>query len=145
MDRSWMLNPQAIRYAKECVRLVQEELGIRLKLSHPDFVQMLHEYAELTGSRELGDAYAQLIALAGVGNVVRGLAPIEKEETKTTKVVNLMTKKVVGASEPVYERQEYEAGSLSKDEMVSCGGKLYAKYRDGLEFKGLYRGQPSYA
>ena len=145
MDRSWMLNPQAIRYAKECVRLVQEELGIRLKLSHPDFVQMLHEYAELTASRELGDAYAQLISLAGVGNVVRGLSPIEKEEAKKTTVVNLVTKKIVGSSEPVYEQEEYEVETMTQDEMVSCGGKLYSKYRDGLEFKGLYRGHPRYA
>ena len=72
-DLSWMLKPQAIRQAKECIRLVHEELDVRLKLSHPNFIQVLHGYVDQSGSRELGDAYARLIAMAGVGNVMQNL------------------------------------------------------------------------
>ena len=72
-DLSWMLKPQAIRQAKECIRLVNEELGVRLKLSHPEFIQALHRYVDESGSRKLGDEYAKLIAMAGVGNVMQSL------------------------------------------------------------------------
>jgi len=74
-DKSWMLNPKAIRQAKECINLVKELAGVKLKLSQPEFIQLLHEYVESTGSRELGEAYARLIAMAGVGGVIQSLDP----------------------------------------------------------------------
>ena len=74
-DKAWMLNPKAIRQAKECIALVKSISGEKLKLSQPDFIQLLHEHVEKSGSRELGDAYARLISMAGVGSVLNSLAP----------------------------------------------------------------------
>ncbi|WP_188151780.1 hypothetical protein [Teredinibacter waterburyi] len=78
-DRSWMLNPKAIRYAKECIHIVKDELDIKLTLSHPEFMQMLHEYVDLTDSRPLADAYAHLVSMAGAGFVVKNLKPKAKK------------------------------------------------------------------
>ncbi len=74
-DKSWMLNPKAIRRAKECIQIIRDLEGVKLKLSHPDFVQQLHQYVESTRSAKLGEAYANLIAMAGVGHVVQSLRP----------------------------------------------------------------------
>jgi hypothetical protein len=92
-DRSWMLNPTAIRIAKECRNAVKNELGIKLSLSHPEFMQLLHEYAELTESPVIGEAYSRLLALAGVGNVVRNLEPTREQiiaPKKETSFVDLV-------------------------------------------------------
>ena len=72
-DLSWMLKPQAIRKARACIHIVEEEMGVQIKLSHPNFIQKLHQYVEQSGSRRLGIAYAELIAMAGVGNVIQNL------------------------------------------------------------------------
>lgn len=72
-DKSWMLNPKAIRHAKECIAIVKEVSGIKLKLSQPDFLQVIHEQVDATGSRSLSDAYARLIGMAGVGFVIHNL------------------------------------------------------------------------
>ena len=124
-DKSWMLNPKAIRYAKECIQLVKAELGVRLKLSHPEFVRLLHDYVELTGSKELGEAYARLISMAGVGFVVKSLG-----SRTETNVVNIPVKKAAGDD---------------VNSTVEHSGKHYSKYREGLQFQGVYRGQPVYS
>ncbi len=74
-DKSWMLNPKTIRQAKECIYLIKDLEGVKLKLSQPDFMQQLHEYVESTGSAQLGESYAKLISMAGVGYVVQNLKP----------------------------------------------------------------------
>ena len=66
MDKSWMLNPTAINAAKNCILIVQEELGVKLKLSHPQFLEMLREYVVLTDSEALQDSYEILISFAGI-------------------------------------------------------------------------------
>jgi hypothetical protein len=63
-DRSWMLNRSAISSAKRCIQLIQLELGVRLKLSHPDFMLLIAEYCELTGSEGLSAAYQELLDYA---------------------------------------------------------------------------------
>ena len=126
-DKSWMLNPKAIRCAKECIRIIQEERGLRLKLSQPDFLQIIHEILDQTHSRALGDCYARLISMAGVGFVMQNLR--SKEEA-------MPMKKAVGAEEITMQNPHA---------MVEHYGKSYPKYRAGLEFKGVYRGQPMYS
>ncbi len=128
MDKSWMLNPQAIRYAKSCIEIVKNELGIKLKLSHPEFLQMLHEYVDMTESRELGIAYSKLISMAGPGTVLKGLAPSETE--------NIV---------PLPIQKQANGEQFSSNEMVKHNGKFYPKWRDGKELKGVYRGQPTYS
>lgn len=138
MDRSWMLNPKAIRAAKECIQIVKRELGIKLTLSHPEFMGMLHEYVDLTDSSELGQAYSKLLGMAGVGNVVQSLKP-RKSGNVALEVAALPFEekepkphaKVVGAD-------------FHKGDYIEFRGKRYQKYRNGKKFRGVYRGQPHY-
>lgn len=117
-DRSWMLNPAAIGAAKKCINLVEEELGIKLKLSHPEFLSMIGEYAELTESGALSQAFEELAVFAG------NQAPV------LSKVVQM----------PLAER------SQAAGDTVEYKGKEYPRYDEqGREFKGLYRGSARYA
>lgn len=81
-DRSWMLNPKAIRNAKVCMNIVRDELGIKLPLSHPNFLELLKEYAELTGSALLAQYFTKLASLAGVE-----LVPPQMQSSSTPNVV----------------------------------------------------------
>lgn len=125
-DKSWMLNPKAIRHANECIHIIKELEGVRLKLSQPDFLPRLHEYVEQLNSRRLGDAYAELLAMAGVGNVLQTL---EAEPAHA----------VVAAA---------SGGDITtahtSEETVKMGGQTFPRFRNGREFRGLYRGVPRY-
>ena len=127
-DRLWMLNPSAIRIAEQCIQLVTQELDITLRLSHPEFMQLLHGYVELSESRELNEAYGRLLAFAGVGKAVRGL------KAKPSETVLL---KASGADVPI-------VNDVWEEETIRCGGQEFPRSRDGAEFVGVYRGQPRY-
>lgn len=131
-DRNWMLNPSAIRSAKECIQLVKKELGVKLLLSHPEFIQMLHEYVELTESQELNTAYGKLVSFAGAGNVIKSL------KSKEATIVEFKANGTDAAP------SEQETTTSSDDEMVTYGNKQFPRWREGKEFSGLYRGQPNY-
>lgn len=124
-DKSWMLNPKAIRHANECIHTIKELEGVRLKLSQPDFLQRLHQYVEQLNSHKLGEAYANLLAMAGVGNVLQSLE-----------------------AEPAHAVVAQAAGSdvksISSEETVEIGGQRFPRFRNGREFRGLYRGVPRY-
>lgn len=130
-DKNWLLNPTAIHAAKDCIHIIQDELGIKLKLSHPQFLQMIQEYIELTESDQLQQAYRQLATLAGIDQ--READILQKGKT----VVDM----------PVSSRKPAAASATPRpdDETVSYKGKLYKRYEGDREFKGLYRGQPHYA
>lgn len=134
-DKQWMLNSKAIRHAKECIQIVKEELDIKLTLSHPDFILLLHEYVDMLDSKALGDAYAQLIAMAGPGTLLQSLPP------KNQNIIDLPVKRAVGDIAPM---QSDEPPQQDPKEMIMARGKSYPRWRDGMEFKGLYRGQPTY-
>jgi hypothetical protein len=53
-DKSWMLNPKAIRHANECIQQIKTHTGQKLKLSQPDFLQQLHMHVERIKSAKLG-------------------------------------------------------------------------------------------
>lgn len=63
-DKSWMLNAKAIAAARKCISIVEVELGIKLKLSNPDFLELLIEYVELNESSELEKALLVLAQYA---------------------------------------------------------------------------------
>ena len=126
-DKSWMLNPKAIRQAKECIQLVRVMPGVKLKLSDPNFIQQLHSFVETTGSRDLGEAYARLISMAGVGAIIQSLAPRDFQD------------------ESYQQAAGDELSVLDQAATVDHFGKRYPKYRSGLKFKGVYRGQPMYS
>lgn len=125
-DKSWMLNPKAIRRANECIQVIKELEGVRLKLSQPDFLQQLHSYVEKLKSRKLGESYSHLISMAGVGNIMRNL------ESEPAQAV---------IAQPMAVGAEMMGGDI---EMVNLDGQAYPKYRNGREFKGLFRGVPKY-
>lgn len=133
-DRTWILNPAAIKAAKECINLVKKELGVKLLLSHPEFTLMLHEYVELTDSTELKTAYSRLIAFAGPGTIIKTLG----EEHQ-----NVVPLKSTGTDGAIAD--DSDGGNKSPEETVTYGSKQYPRWRDGKEFSGLYRGQPNYS
>ena len=134
-DKSWLLKPSAIKAAKICVQLVQRELDVRLPLSHPEFLEMLNDYAELAESTELSNAVNELNAMAGTEN-----AALETRKTGTgpDKVVPHPR---AAANNPAPESKPAE---VDKDEMVTYNGKEYPRWSGDKEFSGLYRGQPRY-
>lgn len=122
-DKSWMLNPKAIRHANSCIQIIRDCEGIRLKLSQPDFLSQLHAYVDKIDSRELGDTYANLLGMAGVGNVMQQL----KNPAK------MVVAQAVG-----------DNYAQTSEETVSYGEKQFPRYRNGREFKGLVGGVPRY-
>lgn len=126
-DKSWMLNPKTIRHANECIHLIKRLEGVRLKLSQPDFLSQLHYYVDTIRSSELGEAYAKMLSMAGVGNVMKS---IESEPAQAVVAEPI----AVGQNSPL---------NLS-DEVIQFGDKSYPKFRNGRKFQGLYRGIPRY-
>ncbi|MBB3167794.1 hypothetical protein [Simiduia aestuariiviva] len=72
-DKSWMLHPLAIRHARECIVIIKRDFDVALKMSDPDFLELLHDKVALGASRDLSKAYAKLVADAGVGKVMQAL------------------------------------------------------------------------
>lgn len=134
-DRAWMLNAKAIRAAKECIQLVKQELGVRLPLAHPEFLALLREYSEVTESQSLQRAYQNLMDFADGEASEDPTQP--SNSTRAKKVVNIIP--TLTAAQAVDTETEE-----TPDEMVSCGGKQFPRWRDGMEFNGVYRGQPRY-
>jgi hypothetical protein len=121
-DRGWILNPAAIAAAKACIHIVQEELGVKLKLSHPQFIELLHEYCSLTESEELVTAYLKLMSFAGP----------DEEYASLKAGLNL--------------QESPEGGNDGEGDRVTYKGKSYLRYdQNGREFQGLYRGGARYA
>ena len=126
-QKSWLLDPTAIKAAKKCILLVQEELGVKLVLSHPEFLEMLKQYIELTDSEALEAAYHDLISFAGLN-----ASHLEPNAKKKSSIVNSQV-------------ANSQASRVDDEEYVVYRGKAYKRYHNGLEFKGLYRGQARYA
>ncbi|WP_096085726.1 hypothetical protein [Agaribacterium haliotis] len=120
-DKSWMLNPKAIRHANECIHIIKEKQGTRLKLSQSDFLQKLQHYADTLHEKDLSRAYSELVAMAGVGSDIEAMP----------------AKAVVAQA---------SGNSLSRThhEMIEVNGQMYPKYRNGQEFKGVNQGIPNY-
>ena len=130
-DVSWMLGVKAVAAAKACISVVEHELNVRLRLSHPNFLQQLSEFAALTDSVELKRSIVQLAQYAP--RAARATLCGERCD---------MTAPDDGPL-PVAEAFT-DADDDLVDEMIVYKGVEYTRYRDGLEFKGLYRGQPIY-
>ena len=152
-DKAWLLNPTAIRVAKKCILCVQDELGVKLKLSHPDFMQMLHEYVELTDSDALSMAYAELLSFVGVGETVKNLRAKDKNVVSIKKTVNGETfvSDVEDHIEVIHATKNTESIVVETMEQsedtpknIEYRGKSFPAVKDGKRFKGFYRGQPCY-
>ncbi len=125
-----MLNPKAIAQARSCIAIVQAELGIKLKLSHPQFLELIVDYIELTDSRELASEYSALSSFANIPVPQKAVIPSQK---------------VTAIETPLTQAKTIPSTSLSEEEMVEFRGKKYPKFTEDGEFKGLYRGQARYA
>lgn len=143
-DKSWLLNAAAIKSARQCIKAVEEELGVRLPLSHPNFFGLLSEYSELMDSEPLRLAFKELsiyanndassikMAKAGGQKVVSISRP-----SRESNVLDDSVQKAQAQSEPVEKAKP-------SDESITYRGKKYSRWSNGKEFKGLYRGQPHY-
>ena len=132
-DKSWLLNPSAIAAAKKCINAIEQELGVKLKLSHPQFLSMIEEYTELTDSESIAQAKEELLVFANLGQKTT------VKKTIAEKIVKLNNDIV----NPIIEPPPAEK---PQTETVSFKGRDYPRFDDqGNEFQGLYRGQARYA
>ena len=125
LDKSWMLNPQAIRHAKTCIQIIQERKNIKLKLSQTDFFDQLAECSRKIRSAELVAAYHQLMAMAEVNT---------SGEESDSKIVKLF-----GGRKPTINIRPVDS-----IETVKHDGKHYPKWQAGKAFQGMHLGQPLY-
>lgn len=138
-EKSWLLSAAAMKVAKECIKTVELELGVRLSLTHPEFLQMLNDYAEMCDSEQLTrhvqalNKFAKGLAAQQAKGSVVALNSGGGREVETASIVSRTQ-----APAAVQRRAAPEA------ELVHYQGKTYQRFYDGKEFKGLYRGQPKY-
>lgn len=126
-DKQWLLNAAAIKAARSCIRSVDQELGIRLTLSHPDFLILLSQYCELTDSPALQKSYAQLTQYF--------------DRSSASHVTPINSK----VSNPQITQASKSHASDTSGEYIVYKGRKFKRWHDGLEFQGLYRGQPRYS
>ncbi len=117
MTKDWLLKPESIKIAKECIKHVQSELDVKLLLSHPTFLEMLNDYSDLLSNDELTNAVNQLNEIAGI------------KSQSTAKVVN-------------HPNAKTSVRNIDSTETINHRGKNYLRWRGDKEFAGLYRGQP---
>jgi hypothetical protein len=65
MESSWVLKREAVLLAKECIATVQQ-LGVRLKLAHPEFLDLLGDYVDLLEDQTFKHNVTKLYAFAGL-------------------------------------------------------------------------------
>jgi len=129
VDKSWMLNPTSMRHAKTCIDMIRQKTGTQLKLSQPDFFNVVRTYVDEIDSRDLLTAYNSLLEKSSLTSVIQ---PVVANAIVTNSVAtNAVITKAVAAK-------------AVAEETVSVKGRLYPRWRDGKEFTGFYRGQPCY-
>lgn len=143
-DKAWLLNAAAIKSARQCIKAVEEELGVRLPLSHPNFFGLLSEYSELMDSEPLTLAFKELSAYAN-----NDVASIKMAKSSGQKVVSISRSspeaQTLGGDAKKTRPQRAPVDNVNqRDELITYGGKVYSRWHKGKEFKGLYRGQPHY-
>lgn len=124
-DKSWMLNPKAIRHANKCIQLIKLHNGQRLKLSQPDFLQQLHMQVEKLKSPQLGTEYAHLLSMAGVANVLQSFSEPAQAVVAQPRAVG-------------------DDCINTSQETVEIDGKVYPRYRNGRTINGVIHGIPRY-
>lgn len=129
IDKSWMLNPQAIRHAKTCIQIIKDRTQQKLKLSQADFFQQLDDCAKKIRSVEFIAAHHQLMAMAEHNTF--------SDRSNTGTVIPLFGRKAKSTAMPL-------ARAVDSVETVAFAGKHYPKWQAGKSFQGLYRGQPHY-
>lgn len=129
-NRDWLLKPEPIQLAKVCVRIVKEELEIKLPLSHADFLQMLNDYAEMLENETLQESVLQLNSMAGVNFNAEISAKIVKHPSSKSQIKNT--------------NATTNLNNINTDETINYHGKTYPRWSEGKEFAGLYRGHPHY-
>ena len=121
-SKKWLLNPTAIKAARICIKAVQEELGVKLTLSHPKFLELLRDYCELTESEKLKESYSQLIKLSDNGELLDDGAESvasEREQLQLSVAKQFLDK------------------NSEVEEWVSYRGKKDPKRLDDKDFKGF--------
>ncbi len=140
-NKSWMLSAAAIKVAKECIKTVEIELSVRLSLTHPDFLQMLNDYAELCDSEQLVRHVQALNRFAaGTAATQAKSSVVELKATGTDHKTVSVPASAAAPLPPAPPQASQEPA-----DRVQYKGKSYPRFMDGKEFRGLYRGQPKYA
>lgn len=137
-NRSWLLKPEPLKVAKTCIQLVQDEIEVKLPLSHPQFLEMLNDYADMMESETLAKSVQQLNMLAGD----QGIAFLKK--VAGDNVIQHPSHTTI-KSNPITS-VDHVTPQSAKDESqtITYMGKTYKRWQGNKEFVGLYRGQARY-
>ena len=137
-DRAWLLKPEPLKIAKTCIQLVQADIEVKLPLSHPQFLEMLNNYADMMESEQLRISVGQLNALAGDQGAIflkKAVGDnIIQHPSHTATANNTVNSASKDSSTPVADQNETTA----------YNGKIYKRWQGSKEFAGLYRGQARY-
>jgi len=122
-DRSWLLgNTSALSCAKNCIKIIKMDFGIKLSLSDGELLPKIGKICENMDSQELRDGYQRLLGFAG-----------KTPHHSAAEILHSLGEQLHDVSHSFIEKIEHH-------------GKEYPKFDDqGREFKGVYRGSVRYA
>lgn len=133
-DRSWALNSSFLIVARNCIKLIEGEFGVKLMLADEAFLQKIGHYAQQTRSARTLMSCTKLASFDGVE--ISGLEGIEikakVEQAKSTDNVTTLKPK--------------QAPAINMTDRIQYNGREYSRFNEsGQEFRGLYRGAARYA
>jgi hypothetical protein len=137
-NRAWLLKPEPLKVAKTCIQLVQGEIDVKLPLSHPQFLEMLNDYADMMESEQLIKSVQQLNMLAGD----QGVAFLKK--VAGDNVIQHPSHNITKSSPITSVNNVTTQPSKDESQTINYMGKTYKRWQGNKEFAGLYRGQARY-
>jgi hypothetical protein len=137
-NKTWLLKPEPLKVAKTCIQLVQNEIDVKLPLSHPQFLQMLNDYADMMESESLRESVRQLNTLAGdQGDVFLNKAA-------SNNVVQHPSHTPIEGKTNIPANNDASHSPIDESQTTVYQGKTYKRWQGSKEFVGLYRGQARY-
>jgi hypothetical protein len=137
-NRSWLLKPEPLKVAKTCIQLVQDEIEVKLPLSHPQFLEMLNDYADMMESEALAKSVQQLNMLAGD----QGIAFLKK--VAGDNVIQHPSHTTIKSNPNTSVNHVTPQSAKDESQTITYMGKTYKRWQGNKEFVGLYRGQARY-
>lgn len=127
----WTANSANLIIARNCIKFIEQEFKIKLRLSDPDFFKNIGYYAKQTTSNRTLMLASKLAHAAGLKEPWQH--PSDPIISARQTIVRPAQKSAAPPPENIENHIKYR-------------GKHYSRFNDqGQEFKGLYRGQPRYA
>jgi hypothetical protein len=137
-NRTWLLKPEPLKVAKTCIQLVKNEIDVKLPLSHPQFLEMLNDYADMMESEALSESVQQLNIMAG------NQGAVFLNKAASNNVVQHPSHALIESTLKMPANDHDTKSSKDESETTVYQGKTYKRWQGNKEFVGLYRGQARY-